>query len=132
MFQIRIYVKLGGKVGELDLCKRDLADLCDIQPGAAGEWVSGGIERISLVDLARIMQELELYSLDDVFEVRVIGTPPPPEGRRERIMKKLEPMREKRKAEDRERRRLKAIEQRCKIENEIRQEAKHRKQRAKY
>lgn len=86
MCHIRIFVRLGGKVGELDLKKRDLADLCEIQPGAAGEWVSGGIERISLVDLARIMQELELYSLDDVFEVRIIGTPPPPEGRRERIL----------------------------------------------
>ena len=46
MCQIRIFVKLGGKVGELDLKKRDLADLCEIQPGAAGEWVSGGIERM--------------------------------------------------------------------------------------
>ena len=127
MFQIRIFVKLGGKVGELDLKKRDLADLCEIQPGAAGEGVSGGIERISLVDLARIMQELELYSLDDVFEVRIVGTPPPPEGRRERIFEKLKPLREKRKAEDRERRKLKAIEQRRRIEDEIRQEAKRRK-----
>ena len=85
MFQIRIVVKLGGPVGELGLFNQDLADLCGIQPKLAGEWISGGIERLSLVDLATIMTELELFELGDVFEVQIIGTPPSKEGRRERM-----------------------------------------------
>lgn len=126
MHQIRIIPKLGGTVGELDICKRDLADLCEIQPRLAGEWVSGGIERISLVDLARIMTELELYELGDIFTVEIIGTPPPKEGRRERIMEKLAPLQAKRKQEDRERRKIKSEIQRQKIAEELRQESQKR------
>lgn len=130
MHQIRIIVRLGGKVGELGLSKRDLADLCGMQPRLAGEWVNGGIDRVSLVDLATIMQELELRSLDDVLEVEVIGTPPPPEGRKERIEAKLEPLRLKRKKEDRERRKIKAERARQKIAEEIRQENAQRTKRS--
>jgi len=124
MFQVRIIVKLGGKVGELNLFNRDLADLCGIQPGKAGEWLSGCIERLSLVELARIMTELELFTLDDVFDVEIIGTPPPAEGRRERIMKKVEPKRKERKAEEKERRDRKMAEMRRQIEEEVRMELK--------
>lgn len=126
MCQIRIISKLGGKVGELGIFKRDLADLCEIQPKLAGEWVSGGIERISLVDLARIMAELEIYDLNDIFTVEIIGTPPPKKGRRERIMAKLAPLRMKRKQEDQERRKIKIEIQRQKIAEELRQESRKR------
>jgi hypothetical protein len=126
MFQIRIVVKLGGPVGELGLFNQDLADLCGIQPKLAGEWISGGIERLSLVDLATIMTELELFELGDVFEVQIIGTPPSKEGRRERIMEKLAPKRVERKEKDRERRRLKAERQRQQIVEEIRREDRKR------
>ena len=121
----RIIVKLGGKVGELNLSKRDLADLCNIRPGTAGEWVSGGIERISLVDLARICEELEI-GINDVLELRIVGAAPPPEGREERIMEKVKRLREVRINEDRQRRKLKAIEERRRLEEEIRQDAKRR------
>ena len=131
MFQIRIIVKLGGKVGELHLFNRDLADLCDIQPGKAGEWLSGCIERLSLVELARIMTELELFKLDDVFEVEIIGTPPSPEGRKERIMQKLEPKREARKADEKNRRDRKVAELRRQIEEEVRRELKSSRRRKK-
>ena len=107
MFQIRIVVKLGGQVGELGLFNQDLANLCEIQPKLAGEWIRGVLERPALVDLGRIMTELELYKLDDVFEVQIIGDPPPAEGRKERIMEKLAPKRAERKAKDRVRRKLK-------------------------
>lgn len=126
MFQIRIVVKLGGPVGEPGLFNQDLADLCEIQPKLAGEWISGGIERLSLVDLGKIMTELELFELGDVFEVQIIGTQPPREGRRERIMEKLEPKRVERKLKDRERRKLKAERQRQQIEEEIRRSARKR------
>ena len=126
MFQIRIVVKLGGPVGELGLFNQDLADLCGIQPKLAGEWISGGIERLSLVDLATIMTELELFELGDVFEAQIIGTPPSKEGRRERIMEKLAPKRVERKEKDRERRRLKAERQRQQIVEEIRREDRKR------
>lgn len=127
MFQIRIVVKLGGPVGELGLFHQDLADLCEIQPKLAGEWISGVIERLSLVDLGKIMTELELFSLEDIFEVQIIGDQPPAEGRKERIMEKLAPMRVKRKSKDRERRKLKAEQLRQQIEEEIRRDARKRK-----
>jgi hypothetical protein len=127
MFQIRIVVKLGGPVGELGLFNQDLADLCEIQPKLAGEWISGGIERLSLVDLGRIMTELELLELGDVFEVQIIGTQPPREGRRERIMEKLEPKRVERKLKDKERRKIKSEQLRQQIEEEIRRDARKRK-----
>ena len=78
MFQIRIVVKLGGPVGELGLFNQDLADLCDIQPKLAGEWISGGIERPSLEDLSfrsfrRAVRELELRSLIDGKRLHFIG-----------------------------------------------------------
>lgn len=126
MFQIRIVVKLGGPVGELGLFNQDLADLCEIQPKLAGEWISGGIERLSLVDLATIMTELELYELGDVFEVQIIGTPPPREGRKDRIMAKLEPKRVERKAKDREYRKRKAERQRQQIADELMRNARKR------
>ena len=127
MFQIRIVVKLGGPVGELGLFHQDLADLCEIQPKLAGEWISGVIERLSLVDLGNIMTELELFSLEDIFEVQIIGDRPPAEGRKERIMEKLAPMRVERKSKDRERRKLKAERLRQQIEEEIRRDARKRK-----
>ena len=127
MFQIRVVVKLGGPVGELGLFNQDLADLCDIQPKLAGEWISGGIERLSLEDLGTIMTQLELYRLEDVFDVQFIGDPPPVEGRRERIMEKLAPLRVERKAKDRERRKIKADRIRQQIEEEIRRNARKRK-----
>ena len=127
MFQIRVVVKLGGPVGELGLFNQDLADLCDIQPKLAGEWISGILERISLEDLGTIMTQLELFDLSDVFEVQVIGTPPPVESRKERIMAKVAPKRVERKAKDRERRKLKAERLRQQIEEEIRRDARKRK-----
>jgi len=129
MFQIRIVVKLGGPVGELGLFNQDLADLCDIQPKLAGEWISGGIERPSLEDLGKIMTQLELFRLDDVLEVQIIGDPPPAEGRKERIMEKLAPLRVERKAKDRERRKLKAERMRQQIAEEIRREDRKRRKR---
>ena len=131
MFQIRIVVKLGGPVGELGLFHQDLADLCEIQPKLAGEWISGVIERLSLVDLGKIMTELELFSLEDIFEVQIIGDRPPAEGRKERIMEKLAPMRVERKSKDRERRKLKTERLRQQIEEEIRREARKRTRRLK-
>ena len=131
MLQIRIIVKLGGRVGELNLSKRDLADLTGIQPKLAGEWVSGGIERISLVDLARIMMELELFSLDDVFDVEIIGDPPLPEGRKERIKRKLEPMRAKRKAENHEYRLRKEAEKWRRMEEQVKDDIKRQHRRRK-
>ena len=126
MHQIRIIIKLGGPVGELGLFNQDLADLCEIQPKLAGEWIRGVVERPSLVDLGRIMTELELYSLDDVFEVQIIGDPPPAEGRKERIMEKLAPKRVERKAADTERRRIKSERLRQQIADEIRREDRKR------
>ena len=126
MHQIRIIIKLGGPVGELGLFNQDLADLCEIQPKLAGEWIRGVVERPSLVDLGRIMTELELYSLDDVFEVQIIGDPPPAEGRKERIMEKLAPKRVERKAADKERRRIKSERLRQQIADEIRREDRKR------
>lgn len=114
----RIVVKLGGKVGELNLSRRDLADLCDIRPGTAGEWVSGCIERISLVDLARICEELEI-GIEDVLELRTGGQPPSREGREKRIMEKVSKLRKIRIEADRERRQYKAEEARRRIEEEI-------------
>lgn len=131
MFQIRIVVKLGGPVGELGLFHQDLADLCEFQPKLAGEWISGMIERPSLVDLGKIMTELELFSLDDIFEVQIIGNQPPTEGRRERIMEKLVPMRVERKAKNRERRKIKAERMRQQIEEEIKRNSRKRKKPAK-
>jgi len=124
----RIVVKLGGKVGELNLSRRDLADLCDIRPGTAGEWVSGCIERISLVDLARICEELEI-GIEDVLELRTGGQPPSPEGREKRIMEKVSKLRKVRIEADRERRQFKAEEARRRIEEEIMRRQRHRRPR---
>lgn len=131
MFQIRIVVKLGGPVGELGLFNQDLADLCGFQPKLAGEWIKGVLERPSLVDLGKIMTELELYSLDDVFEVQIIGDPPPKEGRKERIMDKLAPKRVERKLKDKERRKIKSEQLRQQIAEEIRREDRKRRKRPK-
>lgn len=119
MCQIRITFKLKEIVGELDLSIRDLADLCDVQPGVASGWVSGLAERLSLVDLATLMTRLEVYNLYDVLDVKIIGDPMPPDGRRERIMKQLEPLRKKRKANDRDYRKRKAEKMRREIEEEV-------------
>lgn len=125
----RVMVKLGGRVGELGLSKRDLADLCDIRPGTAGEWVSGVVERISLVDLARICEELEL-EITDVLELQKDGEQKPREGRRDRIMHKVAPLRQVRRRADAERRKFKAEEQRRMIEAEILQRQRRRHSRA--
>ena len=93
----RVKVTLGGKVGELDLFDRDLADLCDLRPNTAGEWVSGGIERISLIDLAMICEQLEL-EIGDVLVLERSEPVPPPEGRTTRIMSKVVALRQKRRA----------------------------------
>ena len=125
----RIVVKLGGKVGELNLSRRDLADLCDIRPGTAGEWVSGCIERISLVDLARICQELEI-GIEDVLELQTGGPVPQPDGREKRIMEKVKQLRKVRIEADRERRRFKAAEARRRIEEEIIRRQRHSRSRS--
>ena len=125
----RIVVKLGGKVGELNLSRRDLADLCDIRPGTAGEWVSGCIERISLVDLARICQELEI-GIEDVLELQTGGPVPQPDGREKRIMEKVKQLRKVRIEADRERRRFKAAEARRRIEEELIRRPRHSRSRS--
>ena len=121
----RIIVRLGRLVGELNMSRRDLADLCDMRPGTAGEWVGGCIERISLVDLARICQELEV-GIGDVLELNTGTEPPPPEGREQRIRDRVRQLRKVRIEAEREGRRLKAAQLRQRIEDEIRRTSRRR------
>ena len=102
----RIRIKLGGALGELHMSKRDLADLCEIRPGTAGDWVNGMIEHISLVHLARICEELEL-NLSDVIELDTGGAVPNSDGREDRIQAKVRVLRTRRRKAEAEKRRKK-------------------------
>ena len=104
----RIRIRLGRWTGELDLRKRDLADLCNMRPGTAGAWISGIIERISLEDLAMICDQMEL-EITDILELEDDGQPRDPKGRAERILAKVNAVRVKRRAADREKRKMKTI-----------------------
>lgn len=104
----RIRIKLGGVLGELHMSKRDLADLCDMRPGTAGDWVNEIIEHISLVHLARICEELEL-SLSEVLELETGGAVPDPSSRKERIQAKTRKVRAKRRHQAQEAAKRKAV-----------------------
>ena len=101
----RVMIKLGGKVGELNLSKRDLADLCEMRPGTAGEWVRGVFESPAFNQAARICEELEIELWDFIFLDKG-GKEPPKEGREERIAMRVGECRAKRKKEDAEKRKL--------------------------
>lgn len=102
----RIQIKLGGKVGDLNMSKRDLADLCEMRPGTAGEWVRGIYESPAFIHAARICEELEI-ELWDFIVLDKGNNVPPKEGREERIAKKIQEVRENRKKAATEKRKLK-------------------------
>lgn len=99
----RIRIKLGGVLGDLHMSRRDLADLCDMRPGTAGDWVNGIIEHINLVHLAAICEVLEL-EVQDVIVLDKGGVAPDPVGREERIRVKVKQVRTLRRKNEAERR----------------------------
>lgn len=91
----RIYNRIGRILADLNMCKRDLADLTGINPNKIGYLVNGFAERVSIIDIARICEVLEV-EITDVLELDKGKSLPDPEGRVERILSKVRAVREAR------------------------------------
>ena len=91
----RIHIRIGRVLADLNMCKRDLADLTGINPNKIGYLVNGFAERVSINDIARICEALEI-EITDMLELDKGKPLPDNEGRVERILSKVRAVREAR------------------------------------
>lgn len=107
----RIYLRLGRILGDLNIMKQDLADLTGINPNKIGYLANGLAERVSITDLARICEVLEV-EVGDILELVKEDPTPSPEGRKDRILAKVREVRKSRSNLYNEKRRIEEEEAR--------------------
>lgn len=97
----RIRIRLSRLLGELHLTQADLAQMTDMREGTLSEYVREITDRVSLIHIARICEELEC-KLTDVLELEVVDDSVDETERLERIEAKKEFVRAERRRRYRE------------------------------